>query len=115
MSQGSTHICINGRRIGPGEPMYLVAEMSANHHQDFEEALRILEEAKSAGADAVKLQTYTPDTLTIDCDNEAPATCSSRRGRSRTATAACAACSSATPQLPGYHSQSHHTGCAISC
>jgi N-acetylneuraminate synthase len=70
MSQGSTHIRINGRRIGPGEPMYLVAEMSANHHQDFEEALRILEEAKSAGADAVKLQTYTPDTLTIDCDNE---------------------------------------------
>lgn len=63
-------ITINGRRIGPGEPMYVIAEMSANHHQDFEEALRILEEAKAAGADAVKLQTYTPETLTIDCDNE---------------------------------------------
>ena len=59
---------INGRPIGPGRPMYVIAEMSANHHQRLDEALRILEEAKAAGADAVKLQTYTPDTLTIDCD-----------------------------------------------
>jgi N-acetylneuraminate synthase len=61
------HLEINGRRIGPGEPTYVVAEMSANHHQDFARAVEILHAAKEAGADAVKLQTYTPDTLTIDC------------------------------------------------
>ena len=61
---------INGRRIGPGHPTYIVAEMSGNHNQKFDEAVRIIEVAKEAGADAVKLQTYTPDTLTIDCDNE---------------------------------------------
>jgi pseudaminic acid synthase len=61
---------INGRFIGPGYPMYIVAEMSANHNQDFEQAVRILQAAKEAGADAVKLQTYTPDTLTIACDND---------------------------------------------
>jgi pseudaminic acid synthase len=44
--------------------------VSANHNQDFDQAVRIIEEAKRAGADAVKLQTYTPDTLTIDCSNE---------------------------------------------
>lgn len=63
-------ITVNGRTIGPGHPVYLIAEMSANHGQDFAQAVRILEAAKAAGADAVKLQTYTPDTLTIDCDNE---------------------------------------------
>lgn len=61
---------ISGRRIGPGHPTYIVAEMSGNHNQKFDEAVRIIEVAKEAGADAVKLQTYTPDTLTIDCDNE---------------------------------------------
>lgn len=66
----SAHIQIGNRRIGPGEPMYIVAEMSANHNQNFEQAVKILEAAKDAGADAVKLQTYTPDTMTIDCDNE---------------------------------------------
>ncbi len=64
------HVAINGRRIGPGQPTYIVAEMSANHHQDFAQAVKILEAAQRAGADAVKLQTYTPDTLTIPCDNE---------------------------------------------
>lgn len=63
-------ITVNGRTIGPGQPVYLIAEMSANHGQDFAQAVAILEAAKAAGADAVKLQTYTPDTLTIDCDNE---------------------------------------------
>lgn len=64
------HIEINARRIGPGYPTYIIAEMSANHNQQFDQAVRIIEAAKEAGADAVKLQTYTPDTITIDCSNE---------------------------------------------
>ena len=63
-------IQIAGRPVGPDHPTYLVAEMSANHGQDFDQAVRILEAAAEAGADAVKLQTYTPDTLTIDHDGE---------------------------------------------
>ena len=61
-------IQIGARRIGPGEPPYVIAEMSANHGQDFQQAVQIVEAAAAAGADAVKLQTYTPDTLTLDCD-----------------------------------------------
>ena len=61
---------INGRAIGPGQPTYFIAEMSANHGQSFDEAVKILEAAKETGADAIKLQTYTPDTLTLDCDND---------------------------------------------
>lgn len=64
------HIEINGRRVGPGAPVYVVAEISANHRQDFDQAVRLVEAAKEAGADAVKLQTYTPDTLTIPSDSE---------------------------------------------
>ncbi len=63
-------IIINQRKIGCGEPVYIIAEMSANHNQDFDKAVKIIEAAKEAGADAVKLQTYTPDTITINCDNE---------------------------------------------
>ncbi len=63
-------ISINGRKIGPGEPAYLIAELSANHNQSLEKAVELIHAAKTAGADAVKLQTYTPDTLTIRCDNE---------------------------------------------
>jgi pseudaminic acid synthase len=62
-------VVINGRRIGPGQPTYIVAEMSGNHQQDFAQAVKILEAAHRAGADAVKLQTYTPDTLTIPCNS----------------------------------------------
>ena len=64
------HVTIDGRRVGDGAPVYVVAEMSANHNQSYDEAVRIIEAAKEAGADAVKVQTYTADTLTIDCDNE---------------------------------------------
>ena len=61
---------IGRRRVGAGEPIYIVAEMSANHNQDFDQAVELLKAAKEAGADAVKLQTYTPDTLTIRSDKE---------------------------------------------
>ena len=61
---------IGGKMIGPGNPVYVVAELSANHNQDFSRAVRIIEAAKQAGADAVKLQTYTPDTITLDSDKE---------------------------------------------
>jgi N-acetylneuraminate synthase len=61
---------INGRLIGPGHPTLIIAEMSANHQQNFEQAVKIIEAAKKAGADAIKLQTYTPDTITLNCDND---------------------------------------------
>ncbi|MBW7835276.1 MAG: pseudaminic acid synthase [Sphingomonadales bacterium] len=61
-------ITIAGRQIGPGLPPYVIAEMSANHNGSIDAAFRIIEEAKKAGADAIKIQTYRPDTLTIDCD-----------------------------------------------
>jgi pseudaminic acid synthase len=66
----SSCIEINGRRIGPGCPVYVIAEISANHNQRFAQAVELVNAARECGADAVKLQTYTPDTLTIDCDND---------------------------------------------
>lgn len=63
-------ININGREIGAGYPTYIVAEMSANHNHDFDLATKIIQAAKDAGADAVKLQTFTPDTHTIRSDKE---------------------------------------------
>jgi N-acetylneuraminate synthase len=61
---------INSRLINTKRPVYIIAELSANHNQDFRRAVKMIEAAKDAGADAVKLQTYTADTLTLDCDNE---------------------------------------------
>jgi pseudaminic acid synthase len=61
---------IGGKSIGPGFPAYMVAEISANHNQDYDQAVRIVHAAKDAGADAIKLQTYTPDTITISSDRE---------------------------------------------
>jgi N-acetylneuraminate synthase len=61
-------IHIAGRAIGPGHPPYVIAEMSANHNGDLASALRIINEAKKAGADAVKIQTYTADTITLNSD-----------------------------------------------
>jgi N-acetylneuraminate synthase len=61
---------INGRKIGPGCPPYVIAEISANHNGDIDQAIRTIRAAYESGADAVKIQTYTADTMTIDCDNE---------------------------------------------
>lgn len=61
---------IGDKTIGGNSPTFIIAEMSANHLQSFDNAVKIIKEAKKAGADAIKLQTYTPDTITIDCDNE---------------------------------------------
>lgn len=59
---------IAGRKIGPGHPVFIVAEMSANHNMDYDRAVEIIRQAKQAGADAIKIQTYTADTITIDSD-----------------------------------------------
>ena len=64
----SSSISINGRKIGADYSPYIIAEMSANHNKNINNAYKIIDMAKSCGADAIKLQTYSPDTLTIDVD-----------------------------------------------
>lgn len=66
----SNTITIHGRTVGDGNPAYIIAEMSANHAGSIERALELIHAAKEAGADCVKIQTYTPDTMTIDCRNQ---------------------------------------------
>lgn len=61
---------INDRRIGPDEPPFIIAELSANHNGSLERAFEIIDAAQHCGADAIKLQTYSADTMTIDCDHE---------------------------------------------
>lgn len=63
-------IHIGKRKIGAGHPAFIVAELSANHGQSFEKAVKLVQAAAEAGADAVKLQTYTPDTMTMNSRKE---------------------------------------------
>ena len=65
----NTQIRIGDRLVGEGCPVYMIAEMSANHAGSLERAKEIIHAAKESGADCIKIQTYTPDTLTIDCSN----------------------------------------------
>lgn len=70
MAGFDSELKIDHRLVGPQRPTFVIAELSANHNQDLSVALNTVKAAKAAGADAIKLQTYTPDTITIDCDNE---------------------------------------------
>lgn len=64
-AETKTEMSIGGRVLGPGHPVLVVAELSANHNQSYDEAVRVVHAAHAAGADAIKLQTYTADTITI--------------------------------------------------
>ena len=66
----SKYIEINGRKVGDGYPTYIIAEMSGNHAGSLERAREMIRVAKEMGADCVKIQTYTADTITINCHNE---------------------------------------------
>ena len=66
--QLSPEVHIGERLVGRGHPVYVIAELSGNHHQDYDKALALIEAAAAAGADAVKLQTYTPESMTLNSD-----------------------------------------------
>jgi pseudaminic acid synthase len=68
MNRAVPPISIGGKTIGDGHPTYIVAEISGNHNHDYARAVELIHQAKACGADAVKLQTYTPDTMTLDVD-----------------------------------------------
>lgn len=70
MTFGVREIQIAGRAIGRAHPPYIIAEMSANHNGSIKTAFSIIDAAKAAGADAIKIQTYRPDTITLDCKDE---------------------------------------------
>ena len=59
-------ITINNKKIGPNQPPFIIAEMSGNHNQSLERALMIVDAAAKAGVHALKIQTFTPDTMTLD-------------------------------------------------
>ena len=63
-------ITLGRRQIGASYPVYIIAELSANHNQDFQQAVKVIHAAKDSGADAIKLQTYTADTITIRSDRD---------------------------------------------
>lgn len=65
-----SEVTIDGKKIGQSHPPYIIAELSANHNGSLDKALASIKMAKKMGADAVKIQTYTPDTMTIDSDKE---------------------------------------------
>lgn len=62
-------IHLGNHSISKRDSTFIIAEMSGNHNMDFNRAVKILEAAKDAGADAIKIQTYTADTITLDCDD----------------------------------------------
>lgn len=62
-------IKLGNHYIGEDSPAYVIAEMSGNHNMDYDRAVKIINAAKESGADAIKVQTYTADTITLDCDD----------------------------------------------
>ncbi len=64
------YLKVGNKEIDKNQSVFIIAELSANHLQEFDNAVKLIRAAKEAGADAIKLQTYTPDSITIDCNNE---------------------------------------------
>src|SRR5918994_6585380 len=67
---GAAQMFIGDRAVGGGAPVYVIAEISANHNQQLERAIELIHLASQSGADAVKFQTYTPDTITLDASRD---------------------------------------------